>query len=115
MYRTKIIVATEKFRSTVFIATGAIALIYFTHFILSFFNLGLVSLFSTSNIGIGFSLFVLIFASLNFIIDFDNIEKAQNSMLDKSFELYLAFGLMVTFIWVYMEILRLLAKLNERR
>lgn len=115
LYKTKIIVATEKFRSTVFVATGAIALVYFTHFILSFFNFGFTSLFSSSNIGIGFSLFVLIFASLNFIIDFDNIEKAQNSMLDKSFELYLAFGLMVTFIWVYMEILRLLAKLNDRR
>jgi uncharacterized YccA/Bax inhibitor family protein len=115
LYKTNIIKATEKFRAVVFTATGSIAVIYLLHWILSFFNLGFVSLYSSSNFGIGFSIFVIVIASLNFIVDFDNIEKAQMAMLDKSFELYLAFGLMVTFVWVYFEILKLLAKLNERR
>ena len=115
LYQTKIIKATEKFMAVISISTLSVLVIYLLHFILSFFNLGLVSLFSSSNIGIGFSIFVIIVAALNFVMDFTYIEKAQNLMVDKSYELYLAFGLMATFIWVYMEILRLLAKLNPRR
>ena len=115
LYKANIIRATEKFRAVIFTATLSITIIYLLHWILSFFNLGFVSLFSSGNIGIGFSVYVVIIASLNFIIDFDNIENAQRAMLDKSFELYLAFGLMVTFVWVYLEILKLLAKLNNRR
>ena len=68
-----------------------------------------------SLMSVGFSLFVVVIASLNLVLDFDFIEEASEMGLPKYMEWYGAFGLMVTLVWLYMEILRLLAKLNSRR
>ena len=70
---------------------------------------------TSSIVGIGFSIIVILIAALNLIIDFDFIERGAQNMLPKDFEWYGAFGLMVTLVWLYLEILRLLAKLQDRR
>ena len=70
---------------------------------------------SSSGLGIGFSAIVVVIAALNLIIDFDFIEQGAKRMLPKDMEWYGAFGLMVTLVWLYLEILRLLAKLQDRK
>ena len=114
LFRFKIIKCTEKFRSVIFISTLSIAGIYLINLIGSFFGLQIPQLFTSSNFGIGFSVLVVGIASLNLIIDFDFIEKGAQNMLGKNFEWYGAFGLMVTLVWLYIEILNLLTKLRER-
>lgn len=114
LYRIGAIKCTDKFRSVIFISTLSIAGIYFINLIGSFFGMQIPQIFTSSNFGIGFSLLVVGIASLNLIIDFDFIEKGAQQMLGKSFEWYGAFGLMVTLVWLYIEILNLLAKLRER-
>jgi uncharacterized YccA/Bax inhibitor family protein len=114
LYRAGVIKCTEKFRSTLMIAMISIIGIYLIGFIGSFFGYSIPQIHTSSNIGIGFSAIVVVIASLNFIIDFDVIEKGAQSMLPKNFEWYGAFGIMVTLVWLYLEILRLLAKLRER-
>ena len=116
-YKTKIIQPTANFKLGVFAATGGIAIVYFISFIMSFFGGGL-SIMNPQNaslISIGFSLFVVIIASLNLVLDFDFIEEGAESNVPKYMEWYGAFGLLVTLIWLYLEILRLLAKLQSRR
>ena len=116
-YKTKIIKPTENFKLGVFAATGGIGLVYITSFIMSFFGGGL-SIMNPQNaslVSIGFSFFVVIIASLNLVLDFDFIEEAAESNVPKYMEWYAAFGLLVTLIWLYLEILRLLAKLQSRR
>jgi|TARA_Y100001970_G_scaffold86588_1_gene109213 uncharacterized YccA/Bax inhibitor family protein len=116
-YKTKIIKPTENFKLGIFAATGGIAIVYFISFIMSFFGGGL-SIMNPQNsslISIGFSLFVVIIASLNLVLDFDFIEEAAENNIPKYMEWYAAFGLLVTLIWLYLEILRLLAKLQSRR
>ena len=116
-YKSKIIAPTENFKLGVFAATGGIALIYFISFIMSFFGNGLAIMNpqNSSLFSIGFSLFVVIIASLNLVLDFDFIEEASEMGVPKYMEWYSAFGLLVTLIWLYLEILRLLAKLQSRR
>jgi len=116
-YKSKIIAPTENFKLGVFAATGGIALIYFISFIMSFFGNGLAIMNpqNSSLFSIGFSLFVVIIASLNLVLDFDFIEEAAEMGVPKYMEWYSAFGLLVTLIWLYLEILRLLAKLQSRR
>lgn len=114
LYKAGLIRATEKFRSVIFIATASVALIYLIQIIASLFGRGIPQIFTTSAIGIGFSVFVVVIAALNFIIDFDFIERGSEAMLEKHYEWYGAFGLMLTLVWLYLEILRLLAKLNSR-
>ena len=116
-YKSKIIAPTENFKLGVFAATGGIALIYFISFIMSFFGNGLAIMNpqNSSLFSIGFSLFVVIIASLNLVLDFDFIEEASEMRVPKYMEWYSAFGLLVTLIWLYLEILRLLAKLQSRR
>ena len=115
LYRAGIIRATEKFRSVTFISTLSVGLIYLIQIIAVLFGRGIPQIFTASNWGIGFSVVVVAIAALNLIIDFDFIERGANSMLEKDYEWYGAFGLMITIVWLYMEILRLLAKLNSRR
>lgn len=115
LYRAKIIQCTDKFRSVIFIATLSIALVYLINFIGSFFHMAVPGINSSSPLGIGISAIVVIVAALNLIIDFDFIEKGEQRMLPKDYEWYGAFGLMVTIVWLYLEILRLLAKLQDRR
>jgi len=116
-YKTKIIKATENFKLGVFAATGGIAIIYFISFIMSLFGNGLsiMSIQNASLMSIGFSFFVVIIASLNLVLDFDFIEEASESNVPKYMEWYATFGLLITLIWLYLEILRLLAKLQSRR
>ncbi len=115
-YKTKIIKATENFKLGVFAATGGIAIVYLASFVMSFFGSGM-SIMDSSNgswMSIGFSLFVVVIASLNLVMDFDFIEDASEKGVPKYMEWYGAFGLLVTLVWLYLEILRLLSKLNSR-
>ena len=114
LYRANIIKATEKFRSVVIISTASICAIYLIQIIASFFARSIPQIFTASPIGIGFSIIVVGIAALNLILDFDFIEKGSNAMLQREYEWYGAFGLMVTIVWLYIEILKLLAKLNSR-
>lgn len=115
LFRTGIIKSTDKFQAVVVTSTLSIALIYLIQIVASIFGRGIPEIFTNSNLGILFSLFVVVIASLNLILDFDFIERGANSMLDKKYEWYGAFGLMVTIVWLYLEMLRFLAKLNSRR
>ena len=114
LYRLKLIKCTDKFRSVVFISTASIAVIYLVDIIGGFFNYSVPLINTSTNFGIGFSLVVIVIAALNLIIDFDFIERGAQNLLPKDYEWYGAFGLMVTMVWLYLEILRLLAKLNDR-
>ena len=113
-YKTKLIKATENFKLGVFAATGGIALVYLISFIMSFFGGSIPMIHENGTMGILFSLFVVVVASLNLVMDFDFIEEGAEQGAPKYMEWYGAFGLLVTLIWLYMEILRLLAKLNSR-
>ena len=113
-YQSGLIRATENFKLGVFAATGGICLLYLVSFVLSFFGMPIAFINSPSWLGIGFSVFVVIIAALNLVLDFDFIETAANRGAPKYLEWYGAFGLMVTLVWLYLEILRLLAKLNSR-
>jgi uncharacterized YccA/Bax inhibitor family protein len=115
-YRSGIIKATENFKLGVFAATGGIALFYLISFIASFFGGGL-AIFDPTNgsmTSILVSLGVVLIASLNLVLDFDFIEQASENGAPKYMEWYGAFGLLVTLVWLYLEILRLLAKINSR-
>lgn len=117
VYRSGYIKATENFKLGIFAATGGIAIVYFVNFIMGFFGsgLGVMSINNASPLSIGFSIVVVIIASLNLVLDFDFIEEGAEKGAPKYMEWYGAFGLLVTLIWLYLEILRLLAKLNSRR
>ncbi len=117
IYRLGIIKPTENFKLGVGAATSGIFLIYMINFIMSFFGTGipLMDIANASIYSIGFSVFVIIIASANLVIDFDFIEEGAEKGAPKYMEWYGAFGLMVTLIWLYFEILKLLAKLNSRR
>lgn len=115
LYRIGAIKCTDKFRSVLFISTLSIAGIYLINLIGSFFGYQVPQIFTSSTIGIGFSVLVVGIASLNLIIDFDFIERGAQNMIGKSYEWYGAFGLMVTLVWLYIEILNLLMKLRDNR
>ena len=113
-YKSGIIKPTENFRLMVVSATMGIMLLYFVSFIMSFFGSGIGFIHSNGLFGIGLSLFIVGIASLNLVLDFDYIEDGADRGLPKYMEWYGAFSLMVTLIWLYLEILRLLAKLRSR-
>ena len=114
LYRIGAIKCTDKFRSIIFTATLSVAVLYLIQWIGSFFHYSIPAIFGAGTIGIGFSILVVAIAALNLILDFDFIEKGSQAMLPKDYEWYGAFGLMVTLVWLYIEILRLLAKLRDR-
>ncbi|PJJ98188.1 hypothetical protein CO615_09235 [Lysobacteraceae bacterium NML75-0749] len=113
-YRSGLIRATENFKLGVVAATGGIALIYLATIVLGFFNINIPYIHESGLIGIGFSLFVVVIAALNLVLDFDFIETGVEQGAPKYMEWYGAFGLMVTLVWLYVEFLRLLAKLQSR-
>ena len=114
-YKFRIVQATRGFKLGVIAATGGIALVYALNMIMSLFGHSQMSFLNAATpLGIGISLFVVIIASLNLIIDFDMIETGARMGAPKYMEWYGAFGLMVTLIWLYMEILRLLSKIRRR-
>ena len=114
-YRTGLIKATERFKLGVVAATGAIALYYVVGLVLSFFHVAMPFLQGNSTASIVVSGVIVVVAALNLILDFDFIETGVAGGAPKYMEWYGAFGLMVTLIWLYLEILRLLAKARSRR
>ena len=113
-YRTGLIKATENFKLGVFAATAGIALLYLVSFVLSFFGKSIPYIHQSGWFGIGFSVFVVIIAALNLVLDFDFIENGAAMGAPKYMEWYAAFGLLVTLVWLYIEILRLLSKMRSR-
>lgn len=113
-YKTWFIKPTENFRLMIFAATGGIAVLYLVSFVMGFFGSSIGFIHSNGLFGIGFSLFVVAIAALNLVLDFDFIEAGAEQGAPKYMEWYGAFSLMVTLVWLYLEILRLLAKLRSR-
>ena len=114
LYRLKVIRATEQFRSIIFISTASIAAVYLVDLIGSFFGLHVPLINSASPLGIVVSLIIIVVAANNLILDFDFIESGEKMMLPKDYEWYGAFGLMLTLVWLYMEILRFLTKIYRK-
>ncbi len=114
LYKMRLIQVTDKFRSVIFISTASIAVVYLIDIIGSFFGLHVPLIHSVSLGGIAVTLFIVVIAALNLILDFEFIEKGEQMMLPKDFEWYGAFGLMITLVWLYVEILELLSKINRR-
>jgi uncharacterized YccA/Bax inhibitor family protein len=114
VYSSGIIKVTDKFRIGIVAATGGIALFYLLEMVLSFFGFRFAAINGSGVIGIGFSLIVVAVAALNLVLDFDFIERGVQGGAPKYMEWYGAFGIMVTLVWLYLEILRLLAKLRRR-
>jgi uncharacterized YccA/Bax inhibitor family protein len=114
-YRSGMIKVTQKFRLGVVAATGAIFLFYMVEIVLGFFGIHFVAVNGSGLLGIGISLVIVCVASLNLVLDFDFIESGVAAGAPKYMEWYGAFGLMVTLIWLYLEMLRLMAKLRGRR
>jgi uncharacterized YccA/Bax inhibitor family protein len=117
-YKTKIIKVTENFKLGVFAATAGILVVYLISVLMSAFGgrgLPIMDPTNTSMISIGFSLFVVGIASLNLVMDFDFIEQGVENGAPKYMEWYGAFGLLMTLIWLYLEILKLLAKTSSRK
>ncbi|MFI5152653.1 MAG: Bax inhibitor-1/YccA family protein [Chitinophagales bacterium] len=115
LYRFRIIRVTDKLRSVIIIATGGIFLFYLLAMLLRLFHVDIALIHQGSMMGIVFSLVVVAVASLNLLLDFDMIEQGAKMGAPKYMEWYGAFGLLVTIVWLYLEILRLLAKLADRR
>lgn len=115
-YRSGLVRPTEKFKTGMIAVMGGLALLYFLSFVLSFFHVQIPGIFGSGPIGIIFSLVVCGVAALNLILDFDSIEQGALRGAPKYMEWYSAFGLMLTLVWLYLEIIRLLSKLrdNER-
>jgi len=113
-YRLGLIPVTQKFRLGIVAATGGIAVFYLAEMVLGMFGIHFTSINGSGAIGIGFSLIVVVVAALNLVLNFDVIERGVQYGAPKYMEWYGAFGIMVTLIWLYLEILNLLAKLNRR-
>ena len=114
VYRLGIIKATENFRLGVVAATGGIMIMYLLSFVLGFFGITMPYLHDSSPLSIGISLVIVVVAALNLVLDFDFIERGVANRAPKYMEWYAAFGLLVTLVWLYLEMLRLLSKLQSR-
>lgn len=114
-YKSGWIKVTENFKLGVVAATGGIFLVYMATWVLGIFGIHMPFIHESGIIGIGFSVFVVTVAALNLVLDFDFIERGAEAGAPKYMEWYGAFGLIVTLVWLYIEILRLLAKLRSRR
>jgi uncharacterized YccA/Bax inhibitor family protein len=113
-YTSGLVKATENFKMGVVAATGGIALVYLASIVLNLFGVRVPFIYDNGLFGIGFSLFVVVIAALNLVLDFDFIDSGARSGAPKYMEWYAAFGLMVTLVWLYIEVLRLLMKLRSR-
>ncbi|WP_205679088.1 Bax inhibitor-1/YccA family protein [Aquisphaera insulae] len=115
VYGNGIIRVTDRLKSGVIMATGALCLFYVATMLLRLFGVTMPMVYSSSPIGIAFSLFVVGLAAFNLLLDFDFIEEAAARQAPKYMEWYGAFGLMVTLVWLYLEMLRLLQKVASNR
>ena len=113
LYKTGVIKVTEKLRSGIMMATGAIALVYIVSMVLRMFGVNMPFLHQGGMIGIGISLVIIGVASMNLLLDFDNFEKGAQYGAPKYMEWYSAMGLLVTLVWLYLEIIRLLSRLQR--
>ncbi len=114
LFALRIIKVTEKLKAGIMMATGAVFLVYIASFVMRLFGADVPFIHDTGLIGIGFSLAVVAIASMNLLLDFDMIEKGAAAGAPKHLEWYGAFGLLVTIVWLYLELLRLLSKLRSR-
>ena len=115
LYKTGIIKATETFKKVIFTATASIMVFYLVSIVISFFNQNFITVWNTGLLGIGLSIAFCAVAALNFILDFNFIEEGARNMAPKYFEWFGAFSLLVTIVWLYLELLRLLAQLSKNR
>ncbi len=115
LYRFKIVAVTERFKSIIVAATLAIATYYLISWLLSMFTSFVPVHYGNSMMSIGISVFVIVIAAMNLFLDFDNIDKGSAARMPKYMEWYSAMGLMITLVWLYVEFLRLLSKLNSRK
>lgn len=115
LYGSGTIRVTERLKSGIIMATGAVCLFYVVSILLSFFGVSMPLIWSATPLGIGFSLFVVGLAAFNLLLDFDFIEEASRREAPKYMEWYGAFGLIVTLVWLYLEMLRLLQKIAASR
>jgi uncharacterized YccA/Bax inhibitor family protein len=113
VYMTGLVQVTDQFRTGLMAATGAVFLVYLASFVLSFFNIRIPYIHEGGTIGIIFSVVVIVIAALNLVLDFDLIERGSAAGAPKYMEWYAAFGLLVTLVWLYIEILRLLSKMRR--
>lgn len=113
-YQSRLIKATENFKLGIVAATGGIALVYLASIVLSFFGVEIPLIHQSGMVGIGFSLVVVVIAALNLVLDFDFIENGVAHGAPKYLEWQAALGLLVTLVWLYVEMLRLLSKLRSR-
>ena len=114
LYRSRIIKVTERFRRVVVLATLGVMAFYLVSFVFALFGAEITFLREPNLLGIGFSILVAGLAALNLTLDFDFIEKGTRAGLAKDFEWYAGFGLLVTIVWLYLELLRLFALLQGR-
>ena len=114
LYKFKIITVTEKLRSVIMAATLAIGVTYLISMVMGFFGSQIPMIHESSPIGIGFSVIVVGVAAFNLLLDFDMIERAQMQGSPKYMEWYGAFALLVTLVWLYLEMLRLLGKIQKK-
>ena len=114
LYATRVINVTEKLRSTIITMTFAIMIFYLITWILALFHINIPMLYGNSPLSVGFSLLVTGLAAFNLLLDFDFIERAAQNLFPKQYEWMGAFGLLVTIVWLYVEMLRLLSKLQRR-
>lgn len=115
LYSFKVIRATQKFRAMVYSATLGILIFYVITWVLGLFHVNVAFMYDSSLLGIGISLFIVGIAALNLILDFDMIEKGAQMGAPKYMEWYGAFGLMITMVWLYLEILKLLSRFAGRK
>jgi len=114
LYATRVVKVTDKLRTGIIVATGAVFLVYMVSLVLRLFGGNVPFIHDTGAIGILFSVAVVVIASMNLLLDFDFIEKGAAQGAPKYMEWYGAFGLLVTLVWLYLELLRLLSKLRSR-
>lgn len=114
LYVSRLIQVNEKFRSVVTIATASVLVIYLIQLVASFFGRSIPLIFSNGGVGIGFSMLIILIAALNLLVDFNIIEEGETYNVPKLYEWISALGLMFSLVWLYVEILNLLAKLNSR-
>jgi len=113
IYKANLIPVTQKFKTGVFMATGAIALVYLASWIMGMFGINMPYIHEGGMIGIGISVVIIGVAALNLLIDFDSFEKGEEAGAPKYMEWFFAMGLLVTLVWLYIEFLRLLSKLQR--
>ncbi len=114
LYRLGVIKATQTFKSVIITATIAIGISYLILFILSFFSIRPDWFYGNSTLSIAINAVIIVIAALNLILDFDFIEQGSSMNMPKYMEWYAAFGLILTIIWLYLEILRILSKIKSR-